>query len=146
EFSRIPISPITQAGLQEALVIADRLNLFLALRGCTDILPSPPFEGCGWLNNAEGDILAGNMLIEIKAGERPFRSIDLRQVLCYGALNFSSRKYEITEICLVNPRLGIYLQQDLETLCEHLAGASASEVLSEIVAYISEPFGRYRTG
>ena len=34
----------------------------------------------------------------------------------------------------------------LEDLCDRLAGRASVEVMSEIVEYISEPAGRYRTG
>ncbi len=56
---------------------------------------SPRFEGCGWLDECEADFLTSNVLVEVKAGDRAFRSIDLRQVLIYCALNFASKKYDI---------------------------------------------------
>lgn len=67
--------------------------------------------------------LIDKVLCEVKAGESRFQGRDFRQVLIYAALNFQSRRYDIDSVCLVNPRLGIYLQEDLNNLCLKLAGA-----------------------
>jgi hypothetical protein len=82
----------------------------------------------------------------VKAGERGFRGSDIRQMLCYCALNFASKKYEIEDLCLVNPRSGRYITATVEYLCMRVASRSAAEVLADIVEYVSEPPGRYATG
>jgi hypothetical protein len=142
--SRIPVVPITKWGATEARTLATALTSFFRLHPANLLLPTPPFRGCGWLDDAEGDVLADETLIEVKAGDRLFRGIDLRQLLCYCALNFSAKSYEIDSICLLNPRSGTYFIDDLEHLCRQTAGTSATNVLGEIVGYVSEPFGGLR--
>jgi hypothetical protein len=61
-------------------------------------------------------------------------------------LNFSAKTYQIDAFALINPRLGVYFEDDLETMVRKTSGASASQILGEIVHYISEPIGRYRMG
>jgi hypothetical protein len=96
------------------------------------------------MNDAQGDVLCGNTLYEVKAGERHFRLADIRQMLCYCALDFSAKSYGIREVALVNPRSGNILREDLDVLCQKLSGASSADVLGEIVNYISEPLSPYR--
>jgi hypothetical protein len=98
---------------------------------------SPKFQGCGIVDSSNGDILIGHTLVEIKAGDRTFRSIDIRQLLTYCALNSLAHKYSIDDVSCVNPRRGVYFFVPLETLCRELAGKSSAEVLAEITYFIS---------
>jgi hypothetical protein len=140
-FSRTQMPAITRYDRQEAMFIAATLFSYFRSRPWSVFLPTPAFPGCGWLDGAEGDVLADKTLFEIKAGSRLFRGIDLRQILCYCALNFSAKSYEIDTICLLNPRSGTYFNDNLEHLCYQTAGTNAASVLGEIVNYVSEPFG-----
>ena len=126
----------------EALQIAERLHLFL-INEHSDVVVKPPFPGCGWIDAACGDVLCGTTLYEVKAGDRHFRISDIRQILCYCALDFSAKKYGIKEVALINPRAGNLIKEDVELLCQKLSGSSSADVLGEIVNYISEPFSRY---
>jgi hypothetical protein len=71
------------------------------------------------------------------------RSTGLKKQSHYCALNFASKTYDIAHVCLVNPRLGVYLGEPLQRLCLELSGKTASEVMGEIVQYISDPIDRY---
>jgi hypothetical protein len=144
-FPRLPLSPISKTGRSEAKVIAARLAHFFAKRH-RHFEVKPFFPGCGWVNDAEGDVLSGQILYEVKAGDRQFRLSDMRQLLCYCALDFSAKKYGIETVCLFNPRTGVVIEEDLELLCQKTAGSSSADVLGEIVAYISEPQSRYVEG
>lgn len=143
QLSRQSVSPPDEYGCLEAKHIAERIHMFCCTMQLQSLQTFPLFLGCGWLGHCQGDLLSQNMLIEVKSGERGFRSADIRQVLCYCALNFASKEYEISKVCLLNPRSGKYISESLEKICYRLSGRSATEVLSEIVEYISEPFGRY---
>jgi hypothetical protein len=146
QFSRTPITPISDRGKREAIELAIRLTEFFAASRTIQLHPRPVFPGCGWIDEAEGDILAGSKLCEVKAGDRLFRGTDLRQILVYAAMNFSAKAFQIDAFALVNPRLGIYFEDDLETMIRKTSGADASQILGEIVHYISEPIGQYRAG
>jgi len=145
QYSRVEASELDQIGMSEAKKLAIRIERFFSQQWQC-IVPSPRFPGCGWLDEAEGDVLADGVLFEIKAGDRNVRSIDLRQVLVYCALNFVSKSYNILKICILNPRTGCYLHDDLESLCRGCGGASAADTLGEIAEYMSEPLSRLETG
>lgn len=143
QLHRGPLEAPDNVAMQEAFVIAERLRLFFVQAGKPKPNIFPNFRGSGWLDACEGDALADGVLFEIKAGDRPFRSSDIRQLLCYCALNFASKDYEIADVCLVNPRLGRYITESVETLCLRMSGRPAVEVLSDVIQYVTEPAGRY---
>jgi hypothetical protein len=84
-----------------------------------------------------GDVYCSNTLYEIKAGERLFRSIDVRQLLTYAALNKADPCRTLTDIGLFNPRSGLSFTASLEEVCIEVAGLRTEELLGEIVRVIS---------
>lgn len=139
EYSRAPIAPLSEGGVREAKLLAGRLEQCVRELRPQRVVVSPFFAGCGWLDECNGDLLLDNMLCEVKSPEGKFRGWDLRQVLVYAALNFQSKAYDIATVCLLNARMGVVLREDLEELCFELSGTSASDLLGEIVTFISEP-------
>jgi len=127
---------------QDELVLA--LNLYrqmharyLKPRG--KLIVSPRFPGCGILNEAQGDILKNDTLIEVKSGERKFSVTDLRQLLTYCTMNhFSTKPYPIKHIELFNPRMGISFSDTLENLCKQLSALPSLEVFSEIQKFVTD--------
>jgi hypothetical protein len=97
----------------------------------------PKFSGCGIIGSCEGDVYFENQLFEIKAGDRNVRSVDIRQVLVYCALNYASRQRMITSVGLFNPRVGTHFSTSLEELCNEVSGRSATEMLAELVRIFS---------
>lgn len=135
-------SPATDLTMLEQLEVGSLVRLLGAFkqrvtrpRSVTHLIPR--FRGCGILNECEADLIVGDTLIEIKAGDRNFRSIDIRQMLIYCALDALEGKFGITRVACVNPRRGTYFLADLETLCLQLASKPASELLAEIAYFLS---------
>lgn len=131
-----PREKLSKEGLREAVVLAERLREFTEARGPARVITSPSFRGCGWVDGCSGDLLLDTNLCEVKAGDTAFRGIDVKQILVYAALNFVSRQYKIDEICLVNPRRGVFLRERLDRLSLSIAGVPAGQLLGEIVEYI----------
>jgi hypothetical protein len=146
EYGRKPVTEPGAGEIREARRIAARLIAFFNRVAKSSLLPFPAFRGCGWIDDCVGDVFAEGTLYEVKAGERRFRAIDLRQILIYSALNFAGGTLSIVNVCLINPRMGVVLHESLEELCQSVAGQSAAELLGEIVEYASEPSGPYPHG
>jgi hypothetical protein len=146
QFNRVRPRSLDPVARRETVLIAERLTSFFAQTGIENLTIFPRFSGCGWIEECHGDALGESILFEVKAGDRPFRSSDLRQVLCYCALSFASKDMDISDLCLVNPRLGRYVGITLQEACLRTAGRSASSVLADITAYVSDPPSRYTTG
>lgn len=125
--------------MKEATDIANALQRFLHRLNVAkaDYKISPNFCGCGIINSCQADLIVGNILVEVKSGNRAFRSVDIRQLLTYCALNFMKKDYIISNICCVNPRRGTYVSACLESISLQISGKTSFELLSEIVYFIS---------
>lgn len=139
ERSRAPLDSLSESGAREAMLLARRLEACVGSLEPSRLVVSPRFAGCGWLDECNGDLLLDNMLCEVKSPDGKFRGWDIRQLLVYAALNFQSRAHDIVKICLINARVGVLLVEDLESLSLELSGVSATDLLGEIVAFVSEP-------
>jgi hypothetical protein len=100
-----------------------------------DLLFSPAFAGCGVLGACEGDFLKGETLVEVKSGNRGFRSPDFRQVVTYLALNHAARHHTITRVNVYNARLNRLVDLSVADLCMQLAGDGEIEVFSRVIEF-----------
>ena len=128
----------TEEELDDSANQANRLERFFrAVSSGNSIEVSPVFAGCGIIDECVGDVYFSNTLYEVKAGARLFRSIDVRQLLTYAALNKAATGRSLTEIGLFNPRSGVAFTAPLEEICVEVAGLKADELLGEIIRVIS---------
>jgi hypothetical protein len=79
-------------------------------------------------------LIASNVLYEVKAGDRFFRSIDIRQLILYSTLSGS---FKIERLGLFNPRIGISATIPMDDLCFEISGKNSAELFSEIAAVVS---------
>lgn len=138
---RKDISKIPKASLNEfaeALRLAELTQRFFKeYEKDISIRVHPPFQGCGFIDECVGDILAGETLYEIKSGDRSFRSTDLRQIFVYCALNYALSQYNINKVGMFNPRLGVFFKLTIDDFAINQSGRSASEIFGEIIHFIS---------
>ncbi len=120
---------------REAAIIALRLLHFFP--GLRPTQLRPIFPGCGVISTCEGDVIEGECLYEVKAGERTFRVTDLRQLLVYSALAYSAGTMHFTSIGLFNPRMGVSWSRTLDHVCGSVAGMKAVDTLSSLVSIFS---------
>ncbi len=123
---------LNKAERSEVNELSSRLERFFGAQKSA-IVVRPNFNGCGFVDASEGDVISGKTVFEVKTVERPFRSNDIRQVVTYAALNFASKQFEITNIGLYNPRHGLYCDLELDYVCSEISGRPAQELLSLIV-------------
>jgi len=120
----------------EVTEITKRLSSFFDSTK-TNILPRPRFIGCGFIDESEGDVIKNETLFEVKTVMRRFRSIDLRQLLTYAALNSESKQFKISKIGLFNPRNGLMFEQNLSSVIHEISGRSLEQFFGEIIYAIS---------
>lgn len=128
------VTGLTQFERDDVAEQVHRLSQRLAASSTRSIVVKPAFPGCGIVDTCHGDVLAGDILFEVKAGDRPFRSIDVRQLLTYLALNYMSRRYVIRSVGLVNPRVGVSVEMATGELCYGASGRDVPDLL-EAIAY-----------
>jgi hypothetical protein len=113
------------------------MRIFASDDSTSEIVAEPVFPGCGIIDTCIGDLLASNTLFEVKAGDRRFRSIDVRQLVTYATLNHISKRFEIRRVGLFNPRIGIRMEIGLDELCLEISGKNSVDLLTEITMAIS---------
>lgn len=101
-------------------------------------LVSPFFPGCGILDNCYGDIIQGNTLSEIKAGDRQIIPADLRQLIIYSALNWisTSTKYEFNTIEIYNPRVGYSWSSSIDEFIFSIADIPKEDVFDQLTKHL----------
>ena len=129
-------TPFSKNEQKDAVRLSGRLKRFFTKDWCTMTM-RPRFPGCGYVDMSEGDVLDGPTLYEVKAVNRMFRSIDLRQLLTYAALNWSANNFEIDRIGVFNPRRGIFFEYALDEVCIGVSGNPPEILLPEIIETIS---------
>jgi hypothetical protein len=131
----IQLSDVDSTCHDEALALVGRLALYFPAHQATILKPS--FAGCGLLSACEGDLIANNCLYEIKAGDRAFRVLDLRQLLTYAALAYASRSLTFSHVGLFNPRTGVAWRRSLDEVCESVSGLRPTDTLSALIEQFS---------
>lgn len=132
------IRPLDDNEMRECFDQVRRLRTFFrSISGGNPIEVSPKFSGCGIIDSCFGDVYLPGTLFEVKAGQRPFRSTDIRQLLTYAALNKAANSRPLTNVGLFNPRMGTSFQMSLDELCFEVSGSSHVEFLEEIIRVIS---------
>lgn len=128
--------PLSKDELTQFKALQQRLSGYFRHRG-VETAVRPVFRGCGHVDASEGDVISGGTLFEIKTVERPFRSVDVRQLLTYCALNRASGQYDLERIGIYNPRRGLEFEMDIDRACREMAGISGRELFESVIYAIS---------
>jgi len=132
------IVKLSDLEIRESLDLLGRLRQFFIRTAKGKKMEfSPQFSGCGILDTSAGDVCFGESLFEVKAGDRSFRSVDVRQLLIYAALNKASGARKISQLGLFNPRTGVSFVSDLDDLCIEISGRPSGDLLAEIIRIVS---------
>lgn len=140
-FSIPEILPLTKSELEESVQIANALPSFFYRKDLPKLIFWPSFKGCGSIHSCKGDIIFDDTLVEVKAGDRHFGINDVRQILTYLALNFSSQQYDLNNIALINPRTGLSFTAPVRTIVEECSGRLPTDVFLDIIEFISNEVG-----
>jgi hypothetical protein len=129
-------APLTIAEKNQTRRLESNLVGFFKSRAAA-LRTRPIFKGCGYVDASEGDVISGKCLFEIKTVDRPFRSLDIRQLVAYCALNYASGQFELDSIGIFNPRRGLWFEMKLEKVCREISGQSTQELFGSVVHGIS---------
>jgi hypothetical protein len=131
----LPLTHIEKIQIQKIFNITHKRYFITDQNAIID----PKFDGCGFVNESFGDIISKKTLVEIKSGERRFSSTDARQIITYLTLNnYSKNQFEIEEVELFNPRMGISFTENTEEFCKNASALSSQELYTEVQKFISD--------
>ena len=84
-------SPLVCRGFGRVLTLAKRMCTHLFNMRQDRVVLNPLYQGCGIINACFGDAISDTEhIIELKDGDRPFRSYEFRQITIYGALHLNA--------------------------------------------------------
>lgn len=137
--ARIAPGSVSRAGrlrkrsTHDALMLSVILAQFFSERDLLKRLVfNPSFPGCGIVGACEADVVSPGVLYEIKGGDREFRTVDLRQLLVYAALDSFTDSLRIRELALLNPRQGVFWQATISEVCIGVAAMTPADLLPAI--------------
>lgn len=104
------------------------------------VIAGPVFAGSNLVDGADGDLIIGSTLVEIKAiNPRDLRLRDLQQVVCYALLD-TDDKYELSSIAILSARYGVLVTWQLDELL-HEAGDISLKEARRLMATALRPKG-----
>jgi hypothetical protein len=122
--------------IQDTIIIANRLVTILEDRKLLITNYNITLPGLGRLENVEIDVYGNSLIGEVKAGYRPFRSIDFRQILL--ACVVHGVDCADHNIFLINPREGIEWRCRASDFVQAISLMPFSEFINEFRYVLSE--------
>jgi hypothetical protein len=130
---------LSAADLDEASALAKRMCFYLFFRRLDRVVLNPRYDGCGIINACFGDAISdAEHIIELKDGDRPFRSYEFRQITIYSALHLNSTGRLPPAFAVINSRRGVSVELPIDTLAGEVAGQSGYDYLREVIRIISD--------
>lgn len=124
--------------ISEAINIACQYDHFLAHILGKEIEFSPAISGAGFLGLCYGDLSIDDTLYEIKAVSRNIAGKDIKQLILYLALQYSTGNKKWIYAGFFNPRKAIYYRFSIDHLIYRTSGGRSSpEVFIDITDYLS---------
>jgi len=124
--------------IDESFNIACQYDYFFEFLGSDQIKFSPKLSGSGFLGECIADLSVANTLYEIKTVSRNISGKDIKQLIIYLALQFSSGNNNWSHAGFFNPRKSIHYKFSVDHLLYRSSGGrSAPDVFKDITDFLS---------
>lgn len=128
-----------QQELAEARELARRMWFYFHIPSHSEITVKPIFQGCGIVLSCVGDALVRpGIIVEMKDGDRAYRSYEFRQISIYAALYYNQNHVIPDRLEVLNSRRGTVISVAMEDFSREVAGHSASTYLYNIIRMMSD--------
>lgn len=135
----VPPDELKGSEVIEARELAWRMWSHFHIPQPTEIIFKPLYHGCGIVISCLGDVYDNSgTIVEMKDGDRPFRSYEFRQISVYAALYYNQHGTIPRRLQVVNSRRGTAITIDTEDFSREVAGQSAYTYLYGIIRMVSE--------
>ena len=133
------IDVMDQAEIRQSISLSKRIRQMIPEIEMEDELCifDPIFSGCGVISKSQGDLIAGETLIEIKSVDRNFRASDFRQLLIYYFQNSAGKTHSIRRLKVLNPRRGISFSAKAPQLIFDISGSDVVEAQGRFLSAVS---------
>lgn len=130
-----PLSPIE---LQQGIALTKNYEALYRVGPAGALVTfGPRFQGCGFLDAAEGDLGINKTLIEIKTTTRRVSGKDLKQLITYLALDAGASLHRWSNVAIFNPRRGTLHLAEVDSLLLRVSGGKPRvDVLRDLVEFV----------
>lgn len=124
--------------ISEAFTLALQYDYFFTHLNARSIEFSPRIAGAGYLGECTADLSVDDTLYEIKTVSRNIGGRDIKQLILYLALQYSTGTRRWLYAGFFNPRKSIHYKFSVDHLIYRTSGGrSTSEVFADIVDFLS---------
>lgn len=124
--------------IEESLLLAEQYDYFIDMYSGQAVEFNPKISGSGFLGVCKADLAIGDTLYEVKTVSRNISGQDIKQLLVYLALQFSTGDRRWTHAGFYNPRKAQCVRFSVDHLIFRTSGGKAtSELFSEIIDFLS---------
>ncbi|MEJ1359408.1 MAG: hypothetical protein RPU72_14680 [Candidatus Sedimenticola sp. (ex Thyasira tokunagai)] len=128
---------LNDSEVAESLDLAEQYDYFLDHLGPNDIEFSPIIVGAGFLGKCKADLSVGDTLYEIKTVSRNISGRDIKQLIIYLALQYSTGSSKWKNAGFYNPRRALSYKIAIDHLIYKTSGGKApSELFSDIIDFL----------
>lgn len=123
--------------INESLLLAEQYDYFIDMQKSKEVEFSPAICGAGFLGVCKADLSINETLYEVKTVSRNISGQDLKQLLIYLALQFSTGQRRWTHAGFYNPRKAQCFRFSVDHLIFRTSGGKAtSELFSDIIDFL----------
>ncbi len=123
--------------LSESFLLAKQYECFFLYSKAKQIEFSPQIAGSGFLGVCEADLSVDGTLYEVKTVSRNIAGKDIKQLIIYLALQYSSETRKWLHAGFFNPRKSLHYKFSVDHLIYRTSGGrSTSEVFKDIIDFL----------
>ena len=124
--------------VNDALNLAEQYEFFFDYLDASDIQFSPRIAGAGFMQDCLADLSVDSTLYEIKTVSRNISGKDIKQLLLYLALQYSTGENKWVYAGFYNPRKALNYRFSVEHIIERTSGGRpSSDVFMEIIDFLA---------
>ncbi len=124
--------------VEDAFNLAGQYELFFSHLNAQVVEFNPQIVGAGFLKECSADLSVDSTLYEIKTVSRNISGRDIKQLLLYLALQYSTGNQKWLYAGFYNPRKALHYRFPVEHLIENTSGGrSSSEVFMDIIDFLA---------
>jgi len=128
---------LNEPEISESFALAKQYDYFLEHLGSDDIEFNPVIVGAGFLGRCKADLSVGDTLYEIKTVSRNISGKDIKQLLIYLALQYSTGDRRWKQAGFYNPRKAQNYKFSVDHLIYKTSGGKATaELFSDIIDFL----------
>ena len=123
--------------IKDSLALAEQYDYFLEKQKGTNVEFSPAVAGAGFLGVCRADLSIDNTLYEVKTVSRNIAGKDIKQLLIYLALQYSTGQRRWVNAGFYNPRKAHFYKFSIDHLVYRTSGGkSTSELFSDVIDFL----------